>query len=476
MADATGTSAQVRLVGRGARRAVAPGRRGRVLGQSGTVITFPGFLRAYVEGSRTTPRPSWPTARSQLPALAEGDTLSAQRPRARLAHHPAAGPLHRGVAGEGPGGARRRPALDLRQHHRHHPGPGLRVEEGHGARAVASPPSPWSACSSATSATWSTTASPPPWRTTSTRSPRARGGAALADALLLRRRTAPTRAGTARSDRSSRRASRTTVAVAPGRDRRPRGQLHPHRRPTPTARPIVARVGRYGPYLQRGEDRASIPEDLAARRADRRAGRGAPGRPVGRPGARRPTPRAGSPVLVRPGRFGPYVQLGEAVDGGDKPRTASLFKPRWRPTTRHARAGAASCCACPGSVGHRPRRRARRSWPTTAASVPILKKGTDTRSLDDRGAAAHRDPRRGPGAVRPAQDAPGPGARRRRCASSATTPTTNAAHRGADGPLRALRDRRHDQRLAAQGRRRSRRSPSSGPPSCWPTAGPRARR
>ena len=31
-------------------------------------------------------------------------------------------------------------------------------------------------------------------------------------------------------------------------------------------------------------------------------------------------------MLVRSGRFGPYIQLGEAVEGGERPRTASLFK------------------------------------------------------------------------------------------------------------------------------------------------------
>ena len=89
-------------------------------------------------------------------------------------------------------------------------------------------------------------------------------------------------------------------------------------------RAVVARVGRYGPYLERGEDRASIPEDLPpdelkiekavelleAPNGDRDLGA---------------DPESGLTVLARSGRYGPYVQLGEA-DGGDKPRTSSLFK------------------------------------------------------------------------------------------------------------------------------------------------------
>ena len=59
-------------------------------------------------------------------------------------------------------------------------------------------------------------------------------------------------------------------------------------------REIVVRVGRYGPYLQRGEDRASIPDDLAPDELTVDAGRGAPRRPVVGPGARhRPRHRSG---------------------------------------------------------------------------------------------------------------------------------------------------------------------------------------
>jgi len=88
---------------------------------------------------------------------------------------------------------------------------------------------------------------------------------------------------------------------------------------------VVARVGRFGPYLERGEDRASIPDDLPpdeltpekavelveAPTGDRELGEDS---------------ETGLAVLVRAGRYGPYVQLGEVVKGGDKPRTASLFK------------------------------------------------------------------------------------------------------------------------------------------------------
>jgi DNA topoisomerase I len=87
---------------------------------------------------------------------------------------------------------------------------------------------------------------------------------------------------------------------------------------------IVARVGRYGPYLQRGDTTAPLPDDLppdelTVERALALLEAPSGDRVLG------DDPETGLPVLVRSGRFGPFVQLGEA-EGDAKPRTASLFK------------------------------------------------------------------------------------------------------------------------------------------------------
>ena len=87
---------------------------------------------------------------------------------------------------------------------------------------------------------------------------------------------------------------------------------------------VIVRSGRYGPYLVHGEDRVSIPEAtepdsltverslelLAAPSSDRELGL---------------DEDSGQSILLKAGRYGPYVQIGEMTDPKDKPKTASLF-------------------------------------------------------------------------------------------------------------------------------------------------------
>ena len=87
---------------------------------------------------------------------------------------------------------------------------------------------------------------------------------------------------------------------------------------------VTVRSGRYGPYLVHGEDRVSIPEAtepdslnvghalelLAAPSNDRELG---------------VDEASGLPIYLKAGRYGPYVQVGEMTDPNEKPKTASLF-------------------------------------------------------------------------------------------------------------------------------------------------------
>ncbi|MBU6515079.1 MAG: type I DNA topoisomerase [Acidobacteria bacterium] len=86
---------------------------------------------------------------------------------------------------------------------------------------------------------------------------------------------------------------------------------------------VSVRSGRYGPYLVHGEDRVSIPEAtepdsltvehalslLAAPSNDRQLG----------------VDELGRAIFLKAGRYGPYVQVGEVSDPKEKPKTASLF-------------------------------------------------------------------------------------------------------------------------------------------------------
>jgi DNA topoisomerase-1 len=87
---------------------------------------------------------------------------------------------------------------------------------------------------------------------------------------------------------------------------------------------IFVRVGRYGPFLEQGERRASIPEqtppdELTVEAALKMLETSAQNdSPLGHA-------PDGKPVYLKVGRFGPYVQHGDASDE-EKPKNASLLK------------------------------------------------------------------------------------------------------------------------------------------------------
>ncbi len=140
---------------------------------------------------------------------------------------------------------------------------------------------------------------------------------------------------------------------------------------------IVARSGKYGPYLKKGEETVSIPEDLApdeltVEKAEELLAAPSSDRVLGT------DPETGLEIQVKAGRFGPYVQLGELTDGGPKPRTSSLFASMTPATLTLEQA--VELLRIPRVVG---------TDPTSGEEIvafngrfgPYLKKGTDSRSL-----------------------------------------------------------------------------------------------
>jgi DNA topoisomerase-1 len=92
-------------------------------------------------------------------------------------------------------------------------------------------------------------------------------------------------------------------------------------------REIILRVGRYGPFLQRGETTATVPDqtcpdEINVESATRLLEASEKGKePMGQ------HPESGEPIFLKSGRYGPYVQMGVPDDeAGTKPKMASLLK------------------------------------------------------------------------------------------------------------------------------------------------------
>lgn len=141
---------------------------------------------------------------------------------------------------------------------------------------------------------------------------------------------------------------------------------------------VTVRPGKFGPYVKRGEDTASVPDDLppdelsvakalellAAPKGDTAIGE-----------------IDGFPLYAKNGRYGPYVQWGDADNlppGLDKPKMASLFKTM--NLERISVSDAQDLLSLPRTLGNDPAD----GTPILAQNGrfgPYVSKGSDTRNL-----------------------------------------------------------------------------------------------
>ncbi|HEU4912674.1 MAG TPA: type I DNA topoisomerase [Actinomycetes bacterium] len=154
----------------------------------------------------------------------------------------------------------------------------------------------------------------------------------------------------------------------------------------PIGNDIVLRVGRYGPYVQRGADgdesseRASVPEDMApdeltVEKAEELLAAPSGDRELGA------HPESGLPVVAKAGRYGPYVTevLPEDAPKSAKPRTGSLLATMSLDTVTLD--DAVRLLSLPRVVGADPES-GEEITAQNGRYGPYLKKGSDSRSLE----------------------------------------------------------------------------------------------
>ncbi len=171
---------------------------------------------------------------------------------------------------------------------------------------------------------------------------------------------------------------------------------------------IAVRVGKFGPYVERmvdGEpERASVPEDLAPdeltveKAKELFAHQGGEDRVLGT------HPETGRTIVAKSGRFGPYVTEVLPEDDTSKPKTGSLFSSMSVDTVTLDEA--VTLLALPRVVGVDPAT-GEEITAQNGRYGPYLKKGTDSRTLEseeqilsvtlERALAIYAEPKRGRG-------------------------------------------------------------------------------
>ena len=378
-----------------------PSRRARAeFTASGTVITFRGFLAAYEEG-HDEERNAERRGRREAASAQGGPDLDLGAAGGEGSRDLGSAALHRGQPGQGPRRARDRPPVDLRVDHLHDHRPRLRDPARHRRSCRTGSRSAWSGCSKSTSATWSSTTSPPRWRTTSTASPTARP-------------TAPSGSPGWYFGGDRHRGLRQVVDNLGEIDAREINSVPDRRRHHAAHRPLRPVPRGRRPRTRRRPRRVNVPDDMAPDELTPAKARELIDAPVTGDRELGVNPGTGKMVVAKDGRYGPYVHRARAgrAGGSRAGRHRGLAR---RPGDRRGRRGQAE--EEEGREGRRVQ---------AAHGIPLL--------LDGSGDGRPRD--RDPPARPPACGRQRPGERR--------------ADHGPERPLRRLPQEGHRQPLARQ--------------------------